>query len=522
MSPLEITLAVLAGVLAISGFVLGRGRQLARQKREREAAKDDASRILRRAREEADSAKETALLSGKEEAFRLRETWEREEDRRREELERHERRHDERSEFLDRKLDSLSDRDANQEKRSKELDGKEQSLRDRGEHVRKLEGDAVARLEALAGLSSEEAKKELVDAIYDEARAEAAKELRDIKEESARTAEREGKKILALSIQRMAADQTAETTVSVVQLPSDEMKGRIIGREGRNIRAFEQATGVDVIIDDTPEAVVLSGFNPIRREIARIALEKLIEDGRIHPGRIEEMVTKSEKEVEKGMVEAAEEVLYELGIHNVHPEIVKVLGHLKFRTSYGQNQLAHAREVALLAGNMAAEMALDVQMTKRAGLLHDVGKGLTHEQEGTHVELGWRLCKKHNEPEIVLNAIKAHHDEEPHYFPETFLVTAGDAISGSRPGARREMFEGYVKRLEKLEEIATEHPGVERCFAIQAGRELRVMVQPEKVSDQGMAQISEAVARKIEGELQYPGQIKVVVIRETRAVDFAR
>ncbi len=344
----------------------------------------------------------------------------------------------------------------------------------------------------------------------------------DIKEEAARTAEREAKKILSLSIQRMAADQTAETTVSVVQLPSDEMKGRIIGREGRNIRAFEQATGVDVIIDDTPEAVVLSAFNPVRREVARIALEKLIEDGRIHPGRIEEMVAKSDKEVSQGMVEAAEEVLYELGIHNVHPEIVKILGQLKFRTSYGQNQLGHAREVALLAGNMAAEMGLDVQATKRAGILHDVGKGLTHEHEGTHVELGWRLCKKHNETEIVLNAIKAHHDEEPHFFPETFLVTAADAISGSRPGARREMFEGYVKRLEKLEEIATEHPGVERCFAIQAGRELRVMVQPEKVSDQEMAQISEAVARKIEGELQYPGQIKVVVIRETRAVDFAR
>lgn len=522
MISLDIALAVLAGVLAVTGFAVGRGRERARQQAEREAARDDASRILTRAKEEADSARESALLAGKEEAFRLREAWEKEEGRRREELERLERRHDERSEFLDRKFDSLSDREANQEKRARELDRLEQSLRDRTENVKGLEEEAKNRLEALAGMTGEEAKKQLTAAMLDEARAEAAKDLRDIKEESARTAEREGKKILALSIQRMAADQTAETTVSVVLLPSDEMKGRIIGREGRNIRAFEQATGVDVIIDDTPEAVVLSGFNPVRREVARIALEKLIEDGRIHPGRIEEMVAKSEKEVEKGMLEAAEEVLYELGIHNVHPEIVKVLGQLKFRTSYGQNQLGHAREVALLAGNMAAEMGLDVQMTKRAGLLHDVGKGLTHEHEGTHVELGWRLCKKHKEPDIVLNAIKAHHDEEPHFFPETFLVTAADAISGSRPGARREMFEGYVKRLEKLEGIATEHPGVERCFAIQAGRELRVMVQPEKVSDQEMAQISETVARKIEGELQYPGQIKVVVIRETRAVDFAR
>jgi ribonuclease Y len=311
-------------------------------------------------------------------------------------------------------------------------------------------------------------------------------------------------------------------TVSVVQLPSDEMKGRIIGREGRNIRAFEQATGIDVIIDDTPEAVVLSGFDPVRREVARLSLERLIEDGRIHPGRIEETVKKSRTEIDQSMIEAAEEVLYALGIHNVHREIVQVLGRLKFRTSYGQNQLQHSAEVAQLAGSMAAEMGLDVQAAKRAGILHDVGKGLTHEQEGTHVELGYRLCKKHKESEIVLNAIKAHHDEEPHYFPETFLVTAGDAISGSRPGARREMFDGYVKRLEKLEELAMDHPGVERCFAVQAGREIRVMVEPQKVTDDEMAQISEVVARRIESELQYPGQIKVVVIRETRAVDFAR
>lgn len=522
MSSLDIALAAVAAVLAVMGFLLGRGRERARQRKEREAAKDEASLIRKRAQEESANLRETALIQGKEEAFRLREAWEKEEDRRREEIERVERRVDERSEFLDRKFDSLSDREANQETRSRELDRQEQSVKDRGQHIEELEKEARNKLEALAGLTAQEARKKLADDMLDEARAEAAKDLRDIKEEATRTAEREAKKILSLSIQRMAADQTAETTVSVVQLPSDEMKGRIIGREGRNIRAFEQATGVDVIIDDTPEAVVLSAFNPVRREVARIALEKLIEDGRIHPGRIEEMVAKSDKEVSQGMVEAAEEVLYELGIHNVHPEIVKILGQLKFRTSYGQNQLGHAREVALLAGNMAAEMGLDVQATKRAGILHDVGKGLTHEHEGTHVELGWRLCKKHNETEIVLNAIKAHHDEEPHFFPETFLVTAADAISGSRPGARREMFEGYVKRLEKLEEIATEHPGVERCFAIQAGRELRVMVQPEKVSDQEMAQISEAVARKIEGELQYPGQIKVVVIRETRAVDFAR
>jgi ribonuclease Y len=445
MGTLEVALAALAAVLAVSGFLLGRGRERARQKREREAARDEASQIRKRALEEAENVRETALLQGKEEVFGLREDWEKEEDRRREEIERLERRNDERAEFLDRKFDSLSEREANQENRTRELDKHEQSLTDRTRNIQEVEAEARRKLEGLAGLSALDAKKQLVEEMADEARAEAAKDLRDIKEEAQRTADREAKKILSLAIQRMAADQTAETTVSVVQLPSDEMKGRIIGREGRNIRAFEQATGVDVIIDDTPEAVVLSAFNPVRREVARIALERLIEDGRIHPGRIEEMASKSEKEVLKGMVEAAEEILYELGIHNVHPEIVKTLGHLKFRTSYGQNQLAHAREVAHLAGNMAAEMGLDVQMAKRAGLLHDVGKGLTHEHEGTHVELGWRLCKKYKEPEIVLNAIKAHHDEEPHYFPETFLVSAADAISGSRPGARREMFEGYVR-----------------------------------------------------------------------------
>jgi ribonucrease Y len=307
-----------------------------------------------------------------------------------------------------------------------------------------------------------------------------------------------------------------------VSLPSDEMKGRIIGREGRNIRAFEQATGVDVIIDDTPEAVILSGFDPIRRETARIALDKLVTDGRIHPARIEEVVTKARREVDESMLQAAEEVCYELGVHGVHPEIMKVLGRLRYRTSYGQNQLLHAKEVALVAGNMAAEMKLDAVMTKRMALLHDVGKGLTHEHEGTHVELGWNLCKKYNEPDQVLNAIRAHHDEEPHRYAETFLVTAGDAVSGARPGARREMLETYVKRLEKLEEIATGFRGVERCFAIQAGREVRVMVNPEDIDDSSMSELSESIARKLEDELQYPGQIKVIVIRETRAIDFAR
>ncbi|HIF07764.1 MAG TPA: ribonuclease Y, partial [Gemmatimonadetes bacterium] len=391
---------------------------------------------------------------GEEEVVRLREFWEKEEAKHREETEKIEARLAERASAMDLRFDNLNDRESTQEQRAKDQEANAEALSGQTRDLEQSQASVRVKLESLSGLSQTEAKKELVEDLQDEARAEAANTLREIKVEVQRTADREAKKIIGLSIQRMAADQTAEMTVSVVQLPSDEMKGRIIGREGRNIRSFEQATGIDVIIDDTPEAVVLSGFNPVRREVARIALGRLIEDGRIHPGRIEEVVDKSREEVEESMLQAAEEVLYELGIHNVHREIVKTLGRLKFRTSYGQNQLQHAKEVAQLAGSMAAEMGLDVQETKRAGVLHDVGKGLTHEHEGTHVELGYRLCKKHEESAIVLNAIKAHHDEEPHHFPETFLVTAGDAISGSRPGARREMLEGYVKRLEKLEELA--------------------------------------------------------------------
>ncbi len=522
MMPYALAAAVGTLIGAVAGFFVARGAERSRQEKERAAAKDEASRILTQASREAESLQKSAALSGREEALRLRETWEQEETRRREELERVERRLEQRSTSLDDKFDALNDRDRTQERRAQEFSDREQGLQTQAKKIEGLGQQYRSRLESIAGISAQEAKKKLVDDLEDQARAEAANRLREIKDEAQRSADREAKKIVALAIQRMAADQTAEMTVSVVQLPSDEMKGRIIGREGRNIRSFEQATGIDVIIDDTPEAVVLSGFDPVRREIARISMQRLVEDGRIHPGRIEEVVGKSRQEVEQGMVDAAEEVLYELAIHNVHPEIVKVLGRLKFRTSYGQNQLQHAKEVAQIAGSMAAEMGLDVQATKRAGILHDVGKGLTHEHEGTHVELGYRLAKKHDESDVVLNAIKAHHDEEPHYFAETFLVTAADAISGSRPGARREQFEGYVKRLEKLEELAMDQPGVERCFAIQAGRELRVMVEPEKVSDSEMAQISETVARKIEDELQYPGQIKVVVVRETRAIDFAR
>jgi ribonucrease Y len=517
--------ALLIGAVAGSvllGAVLGWYILQVRARRRRQDAESQAARILAAADADVERIRRAAELAGREEAFRAKQEWEREEARRREELDRAESRIEERRSSLDRKYDVLVERDRQLETRLKDLEVRAEAVeRQRAEYTH-LQHEAEARLEALAGMTQEEARRMLVQQMEEHARAQAANTIREIRENARKDADREARNILALAIQRIAADHTAESTVSVVSLPSDEMKGRIIGREGRNIRAFEQATGVDVIIDDTPEAVILSGFDPIRRETARIALDRLVQDGRIHPGRIEETVARARKEVDDSMLQAAEEVCYELGVHGVHPEILKVLGRLRYRTSYGQNQLLHAKEVALVSGNMAAEMKLDATMTKRMALLHDVGKGLTHEHEGTHVELGWNLCKKYNEPDQVLNAIKAHHDEEPHRYAETFLVTAADAVSGARPGARREMLETYVKRLEKLEEIATSFSGVERCFAIQAGREVRVMVNPEDVSDIAMTELSENIARRLEDELQYPGQIKVIVIRETRAIDFAR
>jgi ribonucrease Y len=504
------------------GAVLGWWLLQLRARRLKQDAESQAARILQAAETDVERIRRAAELAGREEAYRAKQEWEREEARRREELERSESRIEERRGSLDRKYDLLVERDHQLESRLKELEARGAALEQKRGEYEGLQREAEQRLESLAGLSQDEAKRVLMQQMEEQARAEAANTIRELRENAKREAEREGRNILALAIQRIAADHTAESTVSVVNLPSDEMKGRIIGREGRNIRAFEQATGVDVIIDDTPEAVILSGFDPIRREAARIALDRLVTDGRIHPGRIEEVVAKAHKEVEEGMLQAAEQVCYELGVHGVHPEVMKVLGRLRYRTSYGQNQLLHAKEVALVAGNMAAEMKLDAVMTKRMALLHDVGKGLTHEHEGTHVELGWNLCNKYNEPDPVLNAIRAHHDEEPHRYAETFLVTAADAVSGARPGARREMLETYVKRLEKLEAIATGFSGVERCFAIQAGREVRVMVNPEDISDTDMSELSDRIARRLEDELQYPGQIKVIVIRETRAIDFAR
>jgi ribonuclease Y len=417
---------------------------------------------------------------------------------------------------------SLDQKLAGLDHREQELRRTEQQLQERTRGLAKREQDIGTRLEQVAGLTAQEAKLELVGRLENEARDEAAALVRNITEQARKNADREAKKIIALAIQRIAAEQTAESSVSAVVLPSDEMKGRIIGREGRNIRAFEAATGVDVIIDDTPDTVVVSCFEPVRREIGRLALERLIADGRIHPGRIEEIVKKAKTDVDASIVEAGEQAVYDTGIRGMHPELVKLVGRMKYRTSYGQNILEHSKEVAYLAGMMAAELKLDVPLAKRGALLHDVGKVLTHEHDGTHVQLGIEVATKYGENATVINCIAAHHDDVPHESPVSVIVQAADAISGSRPGARREAFETYVKRLSQLETLASEFKGVEKVFAIQAGREVRVVVTPESVDDAAAARLTDEIARKIERELQYPGQIKVVVIRETRAVGVAR
>jgi ribonucrease Y len=416
---------------------------------------------------------------------------------------------------LDQKLSAVDHRE-------QELRKLDQQLQDRSRGLNQREQEIGARLEQIAGLTAQEAKAELIARLENEARDEAAALVRNITEQAKKNADREAKKIVALAIQRIAAEQTAESSVSAVVLPSDEMKGRIIGREGRNIRAFEAATGVDVIIDDTPDTVVVSCFEPVRREVGRLALERLIADGRIHPGRIEEIVKKAQADVDAGIIEAGEQAVYDIGIRGMHAEMVKLVGRMKYRTSYGQNILEHSKEVAHLAGMMAAELKLDVPLAKRGALLHDVGKVLTHEHDGTHVQLGVEMATKYGEHPIVINCIAAHHDDVPHESPVSVIVQAADAISGSRPGARREAFETYVKRLSQLETLASEFKGVDKVFAIQAGREVRVVVTPESVDDAAAARLTDEIARKIERELQYPGQIKVVVIRETRAVGVAR
>jgi ribonuclease Y len=485
-------------------------------------ARQEADRVRADGQRDAESTKSDLLLTAKMETLKLREELDREIQRRREEWERLERRVDERGRLQERKLEEIEAREQKTAQREETLNQRELALRTREGEADRLAQEQRVKLERIAGLTAEDARREILQRVEDEARGQAAALVRDIKEQARRTADRDAKRIISMAIQRLGAEHTAESTVAAVALPSDEMKGRIIGREGRNIRAFETATGVDVIIDDTPDTVIISCFDPIRREVARRSLEALITDGRIHPGRIEEIVLKVQRELDAQLVELGEQAAYDTGVHGLHAEIIKLIGRMRYRTSYGQNILDHSKEVGWLAGVMAAELHLDVALAKRGGLLHDIGKVLTHDSEGTHVELGVEVARKYGENPLVINCIQAHHDDVPHESTESVLVQAADAISGSRPGARREAFESYVKRLTRLEEIANAFTGVEKSSVIQAGREIRVVVTPDRIDDGAAAQLSESIARKIESELQYPGQIKVVVIRETRAVDFAR
>jgi len=486
------------------------------------AARSEAEQLVADASRKGAEARAAIVLEGKMETLRLREDLEKEFQKRREEWERFERRAEDREAAVERKLEELQRQERGLSGREAGITQREDGLRLSEAEMARLVQEQRGKLERIAGLSAEEARREVLQKAEDESRSQAAALARDIKEQAKRNADREARRILAMVIQRISAEHTAETTVSAVALPSDEMKGRIIGREGRNIRAFEQATGVDVIIDDTPDTVIVSCFDPVRREIARRSLEALITDGRIHPVRIEELVTKAQNEIAREIQEVGEKAAFEAGVHGLHPELIKLVGRMKYRTSYGQNILEHSKEVAWLAGMMAAELKLDVKLAKRGALLHDVGKVLTHESEGTHVELGVEVARKYGENGAVINCIQAHHDDVPHESTESVLVQAADAISGSRPGARREAFESYVKRLTKLEEIATGFEGVEKTTVIQAGREVRVIVVPEKIDDAAALVLSETIAKRIENELQYPGQIKVVVIRETRAVGIAR
>lgn len=474
-----------------------------------------AKELLDEAVRKAEDNKKETILAAKEEVLRLKGDLDKEINQRRNEQQRAERRVAQREEMLDKKLDNL-------EKREEKLNQKLEEATERLREAEELKGKQLEELERIANTTSDEAKQQVIDRVLKEAYHDAASSVREIELKAKDEGEKKAREIIALAIQRCAGDHVAETTVSVVNLPNDEMKGRIIGREGRNIRAIESATGVELVIDDTPEAIIVSGFDPVRREIARRTIENLVQDGRIHPTRIEEMVAKSRREVEDIIKQAGEQAIFETGQHSMHPELVKTLGKLKYRTSYGQNVLKHSIEVSHLAGLMAAELGADVNIAKRAGLLHDVGKALDREQEGTHVTLGGEIARRYKENPAVIHAIVAHHNDIEPQTIEAVLVQAADAISAARPGARRESLENYIQRLTKLEEIANGYEGVEKCFAVQAGREIRVMVKPEDVNDDGARLLAKEIAKKIEEDMQYPGQIRVNVIRETRIVEFAK
>jgi ribonuclease Y len=478
-------------------------------------AEDRAREIIDEAVKTAETKKREAMLEAKEESIRVKNDLDKEVKERRAEIQRSERRVVQKEENLDKKLESIERREAG-------FAAKEEEINKQKAQIAKLNEERLQELERISGLTSEQAKEYLLKTVEEDVKLDTAKLIKEMENKAKEEADKKAKDYVVTAIQKCAADHVAETTISVVQLPNDEMKGRIIGREGRNIRTLETMTGVDLIIDDTPEAVILSGFDPIRREVARIALEKLIVDGRIHPARIEEMVEKAQKEVETMIREEGEAATLEVGVHGIHPELVRLLGRMKFRTSYGQNALKHSIEVAQLSGLLAAEIGVDVRTAKRAGLLHDIGKSVDHDMEGSHIQIGVDLCRKYKESPIIINAVEAHHgDVEPESLIAC-IVQAADTISAARPGARRETLDTYTNRLKQLEDISNGFKGVEKSFAIQAGREIRIMVVPEQISDADMVLLARNIAKQIESELEYPGQIKVNVIRESRVTDFAK
>lgn len=511
-TPQVIILTISTGVISLGvGYII---RKLIAEAKI-SSAEQQALKIVEDAKKNAEGKTREMVLEAKEDVLKLRSEFDKESKERRLEIQRLEKRVIQKEETLDKKLENL-------ERKEESLNKKENEIISLQNTLEEAKYEQTRELERISALTTAEAKELILSNVKKEVQHEMAVMIRDIEYQAKEEAEKKARDIISQAIQRVAADHVAESTVSVVPLPNDEMKGRIIGREGRNIRALETLTGIDLIIDDTPEAVILSGFDPVRREIARIALEKLIVDGRIHPGRIEEMVGKAQKEVETQIREEGEQATFDAGIHGIHPELIKLLGRLKFRTSYGQNVLKHSLEVSHLAGVMAAELNADIKLAKRGGLLHDIGKAVDHEVEGPHVAIGAELAKKFKESAEVIHCIAAHHgDEEPKTI-EAVIVQAADAISAARPGARRETLENYIKRLEKLENIAESFEGVDRCFAIQAGREIRIMVKPDKVDDVLTTTIARDITKRIEAELEYPGQIKVTVIRETRVVEYAK
>ena len=506
-----LTAIIGAGIGILLGYFIRKNMSEAKIGQAEQIAKD----IVDKANRDAETAKKERLLEAKEEVHKYRNEVEKENKERRSELQKYEKRLIQKEEVLDKKLQSLEAKEGNLNEKIKVVEQKEQE-------VEVIKAQQIEKLESISGIGSEKAKEIILSNAEREVRHEMSIMIKETETKAKEEAEKKAREIIGYAIQKCSADHVAETTVTVVNLPNDEMKGRIIGREGRNIRTLETLTGIDLIIDDTPEAVILSGFDPIRREVARIALEKLISDGRIHPARIEEMVEKAKKEVDNTIKEYGEEATFETAVHGLHPELIKLLGRLRYRTSYGQNVLKHSIEVSHLAGIMAAEIGADVKLAKRAGLVHDIGKAVDHEMEGTHVEIGMDLLRRYKESKEVIHAMSTHHGDYEPQTVEAVLVTAADAVSAARPGARRETLEAYIKRLEKLEEIANSYEGVDKSFAIQAGREIRIMVKPENVGDEDLHLLARDMTKKIENELEYPGQIKVSIIRETRAIEYAK